>query len=151
MSRTRSIEQTLELPAPPEAVFAALHTPSAIREWWQASRVIVIPEPGGTWCAAWGEEDDPDYVSEATLEEFRPPHRLVMSRFRYRAKSGPLPFEAEFRTLFSVEAGPNGSRLTVRQEGFPPGPEADAFFEGCTQGWTDTLAGLERYFTARTV
>jgi uncharacterized protein YndB with AHSA1/START domain len=45
----------------PETLFALLHTPSAIRRWWGASRVIVDPKSGGVWVGLWGEEDSPDY------------------------------------------------------------------------------------------
>jgi uncharacterized protein YndB with AHSA1/START domain len=67
-------------PATPERVFALLHTPSAIRGWWGASRAIVLVEPGGTWTATWGEsEDDPDYVTAATIGDFDPPRRMVLT------------------------------------------------------------------------
>jgi uncharacterized protein YndB with AHSA1/START domain len=39
--------------ADPETVFALLHTPSAIRQWWGASHVIVNPKPGGVWVGLW--------------------------------------------------------------------------------------------------
>lgn len=51
---TRSHTTSVALPGSPEAVFAALHTPSAIRRGWHASRAIVIPEPDGIWMAALG-------------------------------------------------------------------------------------------------
>jgi uncharacterized protein YndB with AHSA1/START domain len=47
--------------ADPETVFALLHTPSAIRQWWGASHVIVNPKPGGVWVGVWGPEDSPDF------------------------------------------------------------------------------------------
>lgn len=53
-----------------------------------------------------------------------------------------LPFEADFTTEFAVEPHDGGSRLTVRQDGFPADAIADAFYEGCERGWRDTLASL---------
>src|SRR5262245_13813072 len=138
-------------PAPPERVFALLHTPSAIRRWWGVARAVVLPQPGGVWAAAWGEaEDDPDYVTAATIREFDPPHRLVLSDYRYRAKSGPLPFRAEFITEFLVLPHPEGAVLRVTQDGFPAGREADQFYAGCQQGWRDTFAGVRNYLAAQT-
>lgn len=144
---TREHRRTAELPAPPERAFAALITPSAIREWWQADRAIVVPEPGGTWAAAWGEdEDQPDYASAATLAVFEPPHRLTMTDYRYAAKTGPLPFEADFRVEFTLRpAEGGGSIIEVVQSGFPAGPQADDFLAACETGWRDTLEGLRRY------
>lgn len=140
----------VDLPATPEAVFALLHTPSAIRGWWSAARAVVVPREGGLWAAAWGDdEDDPEYVTTATLSVFDPPRRIVFTDYAYVSKHGPLPFEAEFTTEFTVEPIEGGARLQVRQSGFPAGPEADEFYAGCEQGWRDTFDGVMRYLEAR--
>lgn len=144
---TREHRRSVELPVPPERAFAALITPSAIRSWWQADRAVVIAERGGTWAAAWGaEEDDPDYATAATLEVFEPPRRLVLADYRYRARAGRLPFEADFRVELTIRpADGGGSVLEVVQSGFPAGPEADAHLAGCETGWRETLEGLRRF------
>jgi uncharacterized protein YndB with AHSA1/START domain len=130
----------------PEQLFAILHTPSAIRAWWSVARAIVMPQTGGVWAATWGEsEDEPDYITTATIKVFEPPQRMVLSDYRYRAKSGPLPFEADFVTEFLVSPHPAGSVLKVTQDGFPAGAEADEFYAGCVKGWRDTFAGIRRY------
>lgn len=127
-------------------MFALLHTPSAIRGWWSAARAVVMAKEGGIWAAAWGErEDEPDYVTAATIQVFDPPRRLVMGDYRYNAKSGPLPFEADFRTEFIVSAHPQGSVLRVVQDGFPVDAVADEFYAGCEKGWRATFAGIRRY------
>jgi uncharacterized protein YndB with AHSA1/START domain len=137
------------LPASPEVVFALLYTPSAIRHWWSAARVIVLPERGGIWSAAWGEEEDrPDYVTVATISELDPPRRMVLADYRYWAKEGPLPFDADFVTEFAVSPHDEGAVLRVIQDGFPPGPEADEFLSACEKGWRDTFAGIRRYLEA---
>ena len=144
--RTRKHIHEEIFPASAECVFALLHTPSAIRQWWGASRAIALPEPGGTWAAAWGEaEDDPDYIAVATIREFQPPHRMVLSDYRYHAKAGPLPFQAEFVTEFLVSPQAEGASLRVTQDGFPAGSEADEFYAGCKKGWQDTFAGIRQY------
>jgi uncharacterized protein YndB with AHSA1/START domain len=132
--------------APAERVFALLHTPSAIRAWWGAGQVIVLAEPGGLWAATWGSsDDDPDYVTVATIREFDPPRRMVLDDYRYRAKSGPLPFEARFVTEFRVTAAREGCRLRVSQDGFPVGQDADEFLAACEQGWRATFEGIRRF------
>jgi len=143
-SRSITHEETFRVSA--EALFASLVQPSAIRAWWSATNAIVLAEPGGTWCATWGGgEDTPDYVTIATIREFEPHRRLVLADYRYRAKDGPLPFEADFVTEFLVTPDGAGARLRVTQAGFPAAEEADAFFAGCAQGWRDTFAGLQRF------
>jgi uncharacterized protein YndB with AHSA1/START domain len=119
-------------PAPPERLFALLHTPSAIRRWWGVARALVLAQPGGVGAAAWGKaEDDPDYLTVATICDFEPPRRMVLTDYRYQAKSGPLPFAARFVTEFVVVPHEQGAVLRVTQDGFPTGREADAFYAGC--------------------
>jgi uncharacterized protein YndB with AHSA1/START domain len=134
--------------APARRVFALLHKPSAIRQWWGAARAIVLAEPGGTWAATWGPaEDDPDYVTVATIRDFEPPARLVLTESRYRARTGPLPFQADFVTEFRVTPYPDGAALRVTQDGFPAGPEADSFYAACGEGWRNTFTGIRRFLT----
>lgn len=133
--------------ADPETMFDLLLRPSAIRAWWGASRVIVLAEEGGTWAAAWGEqEDDPDYITVARIKEFVPPERLVLKDYRYASKDGPLPFEATFETTFLVSSAEEGTRLRVEQSGFPV--DQPGFLESCVQGWTDTFAGIRRFLAS---
>ncbi len=133
-------------PLSPERLFALLHTPSAIRNWWGAARAIVMAEQGGIWTAAWGtDEDSPDYITSATIQVFDPPKRLVFGNYRYHAKSGPLPFRADFVTEFTVRPHPEGAVLRVLQDGFPADRSADEFYAGCEKGWRDTFAGIRRF------
>lgn len=145
--QTRNHTRQVDLAAVPDDVFQALLTPSAIKQWWSAARAIVIPELGGAWTAAWGElEDDPDYIVAATISAFEPPHRLVLSDYRYRSKQNPPSFEADFNTAFLVRPHGDGSRLTVIQSGFPPDPAADAFLAACEAGWETTFSNIKNYF-----
>lgn len=148
-TRTHVHQETFA--AAPEELFALLVTPSAIRGWWGAARVIVMPEPDGIWAGAWGDdEDDPAYLTVATIREFDPPRRMVLADYRYRAADGPLPFEADFTTEFTVTAHPDGAVLRVAQAGFPMGPEGDAFYAACDRGWRESFAGIRRYLADRT-
>ena len=132
--------------ASPEELFRLLHTPSAIRAWWGAARAIVHPVQGGTWAAAWGEsEDDPEYITVARMTVFDPPRRIVFSDYRYHARLGALPFEADFVTEFTVTPRASGASLRVVQDGFPDAAEADAFYADCGIGWSNTFAGIRRY------
>jgi uncharacterized protein YndB with AHSA1/START domain len=143
---TRKHTHEIELAAEPSRVFAILHTPSAIRAWWGAARAVVIAQQGGVWAAAWGAaEDDPDYVGVARISTFEPPRRLTLSDYRYYAKSGPLPFNADLVTEFSIEPRPSGCLLRVVQDGFPGDPIADDFYAACEVGWRNTFEGIQRY------
>jgi uncharacterized protein YndB with AHSA1/START domain len=134
--------------ADPATLFAILHTPSAIRGWWGASSAIVLRKQGGMWAATWGHEDDPEFITVATLQVFDPPRRLVLGEYRYFAKTGPLPFDADFTTEFVVEPHPSGARLRVTQDGFPMDACADGFYAACETGWRNTFAGIRAYLDA---
>ncbi|MCH8121772.1 MAG: SRPBCC domain-containing protein [Bacteroidetes bacterium] len=143
---TRSHIHEEQFTASPETVFKLLHTPSAIRAWWGAAQAIIMAVPGGSWSATWGEdEDDPDYVTTATIRDFEPPVRLTLIDYRYTSKFGDLPFQANFVTEFLITPGDNGTTLRVTQEGFPADSMADEYYAACQQGWTDTFAGIRRY------
>jgi uncharacterized protein YndB with AHSA1/START domain len=144
---TRSIVRELTLPLDVAAAFALLHTPSAIRAWWSAARVIVVPRLHGLWIATWGaDEDAPDYITAARIAVWDPPHRMQLADFEYETRDAePLPFAvAALSTELTVEPRGNGSLLRVEQRGFPTEPSADAFFASCERGWTATLEGIAR-------
>jgi uncharacterized protein YndB with AHSA1/START domain len=146
MSRTREHTVQIELPAPPESVFDALVRPSAIRSWWGASRVMVVPEAGGVWAAAWGDdEDDPQYVTTARMQVFEPPTRIRFADYSYYARTGKLPFDAVMQTEFTVRPAPGGSILRVVQSGFPTDSIADDFYAACGRGWRETLESLRTF------
>jgi len=146
MSATRNHVHREQFNCSVERLFSLLHTPSAIRQWWGADKVIVIPMTEGFWAAVWGtDEDAPDYITAATIRVFEPPARMLLTDFKYHARSGPLPFDAVFETDFVVEAVSDGSQLTVTQRGFPSGPEADNYYAACKKGWAETFAGIRRF------
>lgn len=130
-----------------ERLFELLITPSAIRFWWGASRAIIVPRKGGTWTAAWGDEDDPDYVSAAKLVEFDRPRGLTMKHGTYYAKSGPPPFDFadDAMTRFTIEPLKEECILKVEQTGFPSNPIADDFYVSCGEGWKKTFEGIRRF------
>lgn len=149
MDTTRKHTHSEVFPISPERLFRMLHTPSAIRGWWGAARVIVEPAVDGLWVAAWGDdEDDPDYVTIARMSVFDPPHRITFTDYRYLARTGGLPFEAEFTTEFRVTPHEDGSTLRVVQDGFPLASEADDFYAACEAGWRNTFAGIRAFIAS---
>lgn len=145
----RQLDHEMVFPVRAEELFSLLVTPSAIRGWWSAARVIVMPWTGGLWVAAWGEnEDDPDYITAARITTYAPPRRLILTEYQYHAKSGPLPFEAQFANKFLIDPAPGGTRLHVVHTGFPDDPAADDFLNACREGWRNTFEGIRRYLGA---
>ena len=123
-----------------------LHTPSAIRRWWDAAHIIVNPQPGGVWVGLWGDENSPDFITAGRMSVFDPPQRIVFSDFEYFARNGPLPFAADLTSEFTVNPIDSGkTSLRVVQDGFPCDSAADDFYAGCEVGWRDTFAGIRNY------
>jgi len=144
--QTRKHVHQIELPVSPEEAFALLHTPSAIRSWWGASRAIVLAYGNGIWSAAWGEnEDDPDYITAARIAVFDAPRRLRLEDSRYYSRGGPLPFDARFTIEFTIDPQPEGCVLRVVQDGFPCRAEANEFYSDCELGWHTTFARIREY------
>ena len=144
--QTRSHQRELVLPIAPDRAFKLLITPSDVRGWWGVHRAIVQPEPGGIWAAAWGaNEDDPDFITIATMRVFDPSRRILLTDYKYTAKTGPLPFKADLSLEFTLAPHPKGSVLKVNNAGFPRDEIADDFFHSCDVGWSNTLASMEKY------
>lgn len=130
----------------PQELFDALHTPSALRSWWNADRVIIIPRKNGMYAAAWGEdEDDPEYVSSGIYGVYDPPYKSIIVDFRYYAKSDPADFEDLMSVTYEITSRDSEAHLQLTHAGFPEGAEADAYFEACTQGWVTSLKSLKTY------
>lgn len=143
---TRSHTHEVEVAATPDRSFEALITPSAICQWWQAKTAIVLARSGGFWAGSWGEDvDDPDYICRYTIGRFEPSQLIEFRNAEYYSRFGPLPFEADFVTRFTIRPSASGSIVQVQQDGFPTDPVADDFYAGCEKGWRDTFEGLQKY------
>ncbi|MDN5200734.1 SRPBCC domain-containing protein [Fulvivirgaceae bacterium BMA10] len=140
----RSITKELIVHGNIHRVFKALITPSLITKWWFANTAIVLPEENGIYAVSWGvNEDDPDYVSVATIQEIDQPYRLTLVDFKYQSREGKLPFEADLPVEFTLEDLGNNTKLTLIQHGFPDDDVADEFYKGCVKGWNDTLVSFK--------
>lgn len=142
----RTLIHTELIAATPEALFAALHTPRAICEWWDCTSAIVVARTDGYYVVAWGDENDPTYFSVAKITAFEAPRRMVLADYQYYAKDGRMPIDADFVVSFEVTPHASGAKLQIVHDGFPPG--SDDFYDGCVQGWADTCAGIQRYMAA---
>lgn len=142
---SRYIHHTISIRRDIHQVFNALIQPSMIKKWWHATSVIVLPEVGGFYVASWGiNEDDPDYISYASIKAIEPPVRLELSYDKYYAKENPLPFNAHMEATFLLETISGETHLSVRQTGFPSSVAADDYYQACVKGWEDTFNSLKK-------
>src|SRR5687767_13718470 len=126
----------------PDRMFKILVSPSAIRSWWGASTCIVDPKKGGSWVAAWGEnERDSDNINSYSILEFEPPIRMLLGSSKYFGGSN-WPIKTSMTTEFIIEPGPAGCNLRIVQELSPADPLLDDFFDDCVLGWQSRLDSI---------
>ena len=141
---TRYIKKEITIHRKIDEVFDALISPSMIKKWWFVNSAIVLPQVGGFYAATWGEDEDhPDYINFALIREFERPFKLTLVYEKYFSKDGPLPFEINFDTAFTLEDLGEKTILRIVQNGFPISMAADEFYQGCVKGWDDTFASLK--------
>jgi uncharacterized protein YndB with AHSA1/START domain len=135
------IERTIELPHPPETVWAALTTAEGLSGWFGTVADLDL---------RLGAEVPMHFEDEGisvtlTVRAVEPPHR-----FGYNWGIMGLPEDDPRRTFveFLLEPVPaGGTRLTVTESGFAQMPEelgANAF-NGNSSGWESELGELVAY------
>ncbi|MGC1183818.1 MAG: SRPBCC domain-containing protein [Candidatus Dormiibacterota bacterium] len=146
------IERTLH--ASPEQVFDAFTDPDQLTKWWwpngfSCPAAEVDLRVGGKyrlameWPGSIPAEAQFSHYMGGEYYKIDRPHLLVMSGRAVNDEKGEL-----FATLIEVtlEAGDDGTALTMRQSYFEPMPPAEAM-GGAEQGWSEQLDKLERLLT----
>jgi uncharacterized protein YndB with AHSA1/START domain len=142
-----SRRQILEEPfgVAPERMFEILTTPSAIRDWWGATSVVIDARTGGSWVASAGEgEASSDYVTSFGILEFEPPRRMLLGSGKYFAGNN-WPIVTNMTTEFLIERVPDGCLLTIIQELTPADALLDDYFDACVAGWQNSFEGMRNY------
>jgi len=145
---SRSIEQTIEIDAPPETVWKALTDPKELTRWFPLE-ARVEPGVGGTIFYSWGER----WKGSSRIEAWEPGKRLRMVGF-------PEAGQTTTSQGQSAEPGANGARLVVDfllegrdgktilrlvHSGFGNGSEWDDEYHSVRRGWAFELRGLRHY------
>jgi uncharacterized protein YndB with AHSA1/START domain len=132
----------IEIAAPPERVFRALTQADEIVRWWGSPEVYQTESwsadlrPGGAWRAGGRAADGTPFSVTGVFKEVAPPSRLVQT-WRADWDEGP-----ETVLSYQLEATSNGTRLTLRHDGF--GDNARSCQEHA-QGWDAVLGWLARH------
>lgn len=133
-----TIVATVEIAVAPERVFAALST-AEVAEWWgspdlyRVTRWTADLRPGGAWRSEGVDAAGKPFSVSGTILEVDPP-RLLVKTWQYDWGGGGSTV-----VRYQVEPIANGSRLTVRHEGFAP-DSADC--RGHAEGWKRVLGWL---------
>jgi uncharacterized protein YndB with AHSA1/START domain len=129
-----------EIAGSPERVFQALTTDEVERWWghpeyyrqtdWKADLRVC-----GQWSVVVRFKDGSTNGGSGEFAEIKPPHKLVMTR---KFEKHPLQSARETTIKYRLEPVPNGTRLTMREEGYIGRSEA-AFRNA--EHWERVLAG----------
>jgi uncharacterized protein YndB with AHSA1/START domain/uncharacterized protein YciI len=127
--------------APPERVFRALTTEDVTR-WWGAPETYRTTawtadlRPGGHWQARGVGAEGAPFGVEGEYLEVEPPRKIVQT-WRADWDGG-----ATTTVTYRLEAVPEGTRLTLRHEGFG---DREASCRDHGQGWERVLGWLSAY------
>jgi uncharacterized protein YndB with AHSA1/START domain len=134
------IERTLQLPHPPERVWAALTTAEGLGTWF-GHRAEIDLRVGGQAKLAWDSGD----TATLTIERVEPPHVFA---YTWPIHGLPEDDPRRNRVEFVLTPTGTGTTLTMVESGFAQLADAgghDIAFAGNTKGWIIELAELVAY------
>ena len=145
-----TIIATAEVAAPPERVFRALTEPDDLERWWghpdyysTEGWKLDLRVCGG-WSVTVRFTDGTTNAGSGECAEIDPPRKIVMTR---RFEKHPLQGTRETTITYRLDSVANGTRVTVRDEGFVGRSEA-AY--GNAEHWERVLGWLAAYFNQNT-
>jgi uncharacterized protein YndB with AHSA1/START domain len=141
--------------APRELVFKAWTEPERLKRWW-GPKGFTTPfcavdlREGGVFLYCMRSPEGRDFWGRGVFREIVAPERIVLAMSFADAEgyvvpathygmSPEWPLETLLTVAFEEEAGK--TRVILRYEGVPPGPDGD----GTRQGWAEMLDGLAAY------
>ena len=139
-TETRSIETTLEINAPVEAVWKALTDPEEIARWF-SPRAQVKPGVGGT--IRWTWDETIDWESRIEIWEADRHLRAVYDKppLSPDVALGPALLAMDF----TLEARAGTTVLRLVHSGFGQGSDWDEEYDGVRRGWGYELGSLRHY------
>ncbi len=110
---------------------------------WLADGAVVGKRPGGNWSLGWYADPDSDagYSSIGRIETYEPGERLVVGGLVFGTPEGD-----EFgpmRLSVAFEEAPEGTLVTVTQEGLGEGAAWDDYVNQLGPGWERMLSDLK--------
>ena len=136
---TRSIDMTVEIEAPGEAVWEAISNAEGLMRWFPP-HAEVEPGVGGSVTISWGEG------AEGTA-----PITVWEEGKRLQWVEGP-PGAVQPAVDFVIESTAGGKTvLRLVHSGFDAGADWDEYYDAVTAGWTYFLWNLQVYLEKRKI
>ncbi|MBI1851480.1 MAG: SRPBCC domain-containing protein [Planctomycetes bacterium] len=135
-SESRTIDTTLDIKAPPEAVWKALTDPRELERWFPLlSRVK--PGVGGSIFISWGAP----WEGEGQIEIWEPGKHLRTTWPFHAPEKGASPLATDY----FIEGKGGVTRLRLVHSGFGSGAGWDGEYDGTRRGWQFELRSLRHY------
>jgi uncharacterized protein YndB with AHSA1/START domain len=137
---------SVDIAVPPERVFSALTSGVDVVKWWgsdetyRTTSYVADLKVGGRWRAEGRGADGTPYAVGGEFLEVDPPRKLVQT-WKYDWGGGGVT-----TLTYRLDAIPQGTRLTVRHEGFRDQPDA---CQSHADGWTMVLGWLVAHLIAK--
>ena len=141
--------------APRDLVFRSWTEPERLKRWW-GPKGFTTPfcaldlREGGIFLYCMRSSEGRDFWGRGVFREIVVPERLVLAMSFADAEGNVVPAtyygigpDWPLQTLMTVtfEELAGATRVAVRDEGIPPGPDGD----GTRQGWVEMLDDLAEY------
>jgi uncharacterized protein YndB with AHSA1/START domain len=149
------LAETRVFAAPRDLVFRSWTEPERLKRWW-GPKGFTTPfcaldlREGGIFLYCMRSPEGRDFWGRGVFREIVVPERLVLAMSFADAEGNVVPAtyygigpDWPLQTLMTVtfEELAGATRVAVRDEGIPPGPDGD----GTRQGWVEMLDDLAEY------
>lgn len=139
--KTRSIEKSVTINAPPEEVWKAIAEAEGIKAWF-APDAQVTPGVGGKVFASWG----PGFEGTTRIDIWEPNQRLRTTDIRpeKQAETGYVA-RAELSVDYVLEGKGGSTVLRLVHSGFGAGADWDDEVDSHNRGWGVFLSNLKHF------
>jgi len=112
---------------------------------WLADGAVIGHRTGGNWRLGWYADPDSNagYSSTGVIESLDPPSRLVIGRLVFATPEGDS--FGPMRLAVAFDEVPDGTLVTVVQDGLGDGPAWDGYANQLGPGWERMLGDLKAW------
>lgn len=140
-AKTKSIDLSIDIDAPADAVWEAISSAEELQRWFPLNAEIV-PGVGGTVTIDWG----PDIRGTGDIEAWDEGERLVYVERPWGepdddAEAEPVRIAVEY----TIESSGGKTRLRMVNSGFSAGADWDEYLDTLDSGWRYFLLNLKHY------
>jgi hypothetical protein len=146
----RKVEHSIEIHCSPNRALEAFISEKDLQNWWQASKALVQPHPGGIYALVW-QLGAPDikYVTTGLIRFYIPGRELLVNNMTYINHDKRQVLAPMEMYVTTVRTGDQSCLIKLLQTGFLSGGDWDWYYEAVNQGWPHALGLLKQYLEGR--